>query len=124
MRLILTTAVLTSSISVVSAACAAACPTGGDELPQDQNPNSCNDKIAGAAASHTTVYRHARALRRRPRENEIVLACIGDVTPEVWFAVLADYSNVSAYLPLGICDHCKTTTGEEMLGDAIATAEE
>ena len=53
-----------------------------------------------------------------------MLACIGDVTPEVWFAVLADYSNVSVYLPLGICDHCKTTTGEEMLGDAIATAEE
>lgn len=104
--------------------CAAACPTEAMNSPKIK-PKQLYDKIAGAAASHTTAYvTCTRALRRRPRENEIVLACIGDVTPEVWFAVLADYSNVSAYLPLGICDHCKTTTGEEMLGDAIATAEE
>ena len=104
--------------------CAAACPTEAMNSPKIK-PKQLYDKIAGAAASHTTAYvTCTRALRRRPRENEIVLACIGDVTPEVWFAVLADYSNVSVYLPLGICDHCKTTTGEEMLGEAIATAEE
>ena len=28
------------------------------------------------------------------------------------------------YLPLGICDKCKNTTGEETLGDHIAQAEE
>ena len=54
----------------------------------------------------------------------MVLACVGDVTPEVWFSVLADYPNVSVYLPLDICTNCRNTTGEEMLGEAIATAEE
>ena len=49
---------------------------------------------------------------------------MGDVTPEVWFSVLADSPNVSVYLPLDICTNCRNTTGEEMLGEAIATAEE
>ena len=31
---------------------------------------------------------------------------------------------MSVYLPLGICDKCKNARGEELLGDAIATAEE
>ena len=59
-----------------------------------------------------------------PRENEVVVACVGDITAETWFSVLADYPNVSVYLPLGVCDKCRNTGGEDMLGEAIAKAEE
>ena len=65
-----------------------------------------------------------RALKRVPRENEVVVACVGDVTAETWFSILADYPNVSVYLPLGICDKCRCSKGEEFLGEAIATAED
>lgn len=59
-----------------------------------------------------------------PRENEVVVACVGDITAETWFSVLADYPNVSVYLPLGVCDKCRNTGGEDILGEAIAKAEE
>ena len=104
--------------------CSAACPTEAI-ISNKIKPKTLYDKIAAAATSHTKAYvTCTRALRRIPRENEVVVACIGDVTAEVWFSILADYSNVSVYLPLDICTKCKTTTGEEMLGNAIATAEE
>ncbi|MBM6779664.1 4Fe-4S binding protein [Collinsella tanakaei] len=104
--------------------CAAVCPTEAFVSPRIQ-PKKLYDAIAGAAAAYETAYvTCTRALRRLPRENEVVVACIGDVTPEVWFSVLVDYPNVSVYLPLDICENCKNTTGEEILGNAIATAEE
>ena len=104
--------------------CVAVCPTEAFVSPRIQ-PKKLYDAIAGAAAAYETAYvTCTRALRRLPRENEVVVACIGDVTPEVWFSVLADYPNVSVYLPLDICENCKNTTGEEILGNAIATAEE
>ena len=104
--------------------CVAACPTEAFVSPKIA-PKKLYDRIAEAAAAHETAYvTCTRALKRLPRENEVVLSCVGDVTPEVWAAVLADYPGVSVYLPLGICDNCRNTTGEEMLGDAIATGEE
>ena len=99
-------------------------PDRGVRLAPNQ-PEKLYDAIAAAAAAHETAYvTCTRALRRLPRENEVVVACVGDVTREVWFSILADYPNVSVYLPLDICTHCRNTTGEEMLGEAIATAEE
>ena len=104
--------------------CVAVCPTDAFVSPKIM-PKKLYDAIAGAAAAHDTAYvTCTRALRRIPRENEVVVACVGDVPPEVWFSVMADYPNVSVYLPLGICDNCKNTTGEELLGEHIATAEE
>ncbi len=104
--------------------CVAACPTEALNSPKIR-PKTLYDKIAGAATSHTTAYvACTRALRRMPRENEVVVACIGDITLEVWFSILADFNNVSVYLPLDICERCKTSTGEEALGNAIAQAEE
>lgn len=83
------------------------------------------DEIVSAATSHETAYvTCTRALKRMPRENEVVVACVGDITAETWFSVLADYPNVSVYLPLGVCDKCRNTGGEDILGEAIATAEE
>ncbi len=104
--------------------CVAACPTGA-LIAQKLAPKKLYDAIARAAASHTTAYvTCTRALKRIPRENEVVVACVGAVPSEVWFSIMVEYPNVSVYLPLGICDKCRTTGGEEMLGDAIATAEE
>ena len=104
--------------------CVAACPTEAFVSPRIA-PKKLYDKVAEAAASHETAYvTCTRALRRLPRENEVVLACVGDVTAETWLSILADYPNVSVYLPLDICAKCRNVTGEEALGEAIATAEE
>lgn len=104
--------------------CVSACPTECFFSLKSQ-PKKLYDAIAAAAAAHETAYvTCTRALRRVPRENEVVLACVGDVTPEVWFSILADYPNVSVYLPLDICSNCRNTTGEEQLGAFIAEAEE
>ena len=104
--------------------CVPACPTEAMTSPKTQ-PKKIYDAVVAAAAAHTTAYvTCTRALRRVPRENEVVLACVGDVSAETWFSILADYPNVSVYLPLGVCDKCRNAKGEEVLGEAIATAEE
>ena len=104
--------------------CVSACPTEAFNASRIQ-PKKLYDDVAAAATSHETAYvTCTRALRRRPRENEVLIACVGDVTTETWFSILADYPNVSVYLPLDICTKCRNSQGEEMLGDAIATAEE
>lgn len=104
--------------------CVAACPTEALVSPRIM-PKKLYDAIAGAAAAYKTAYvTCTRALRRVPRANEVVVACVGDVPREVWFSVMADYPNVSVYLPLDICENCKNTTGEDRLGEEIAAAEE
>lgn len=104
--------------------CAAGCPTEAIISPR-LAPKNLYDDIVSAATSHETAYvTCTRALKRMPRENEVVVACVGDITAETWFSVLADYPNVSVYLPLGVCDKCRNTGGEDILGEAIATAEE
>lgn len=104
--------------------CIAACPS---EAISDSHHSARQlyDDIARAAGSHEECYvTCTRALGRAPEENEILLPCVGVVPTEVWFAILADYPNVSVYLPYGICDKCKTTTGEAELSAHIAAAEE
>lgn len=104
--------------------CVAACPTEAFVSPRLQ-PKKLYDAVVRAATAHETAYvTCTRALKRLPRENEVVVACVGDITRETWFAIMADYPNVSVYLPLGICDACRNVRGEEMLGEAIASAEE
>lgn len=104
--------------------CSSVCPVEAFVAPQIM-PKKLYEKIASAAIQYETCYvTCTRALRRIPRDNEICLACIGDVPAEVWFALLCDFDNVSVYMPLDICEKCRTTTGEDSLGDAIATAEE
>ena len=43
---------------------------------------------------------------------------------EVWFSILCDFPNVSVYLPMGVCDRCRTVTGEDAYGEAIGLAEQ
>lgn len=103
--------------------CVPTCPTEAFVSPR-LSPKKVYDAVAAAATAHTTAYvTCTRALKRIPRENEVVLACVGDVTRETWFALMAEFNNISVYLPLGICDKCRNAGGEELLGDAIATAE-
>jgi len=83
------------------------------------------EKIARAASSHEECYvTCTRALGRLPKDNEVLLPCVGAVPREVWFSLIADYDNVNVYLPLGICDKCRTVTGEEAYVGEIAAAEE
>ncbi len=104
--------------------CAPVCPTEAISV-QRYRPKKIYDAIAAAAEAYETAYvTCTRALKRIPRENEVVLACVGEVTTETWFSILMDYPNVSVYLPLDICTACRNAQGEELLGDAIATAEE
>lgn len=104
--------------------CVAVCPTEALSSPT-RSPKSLYDQIAQAATAHTRAYvTCARAIKRIPRDNEVVVGCLGDITRETWFAILVDYPNVRAYLPLDVCTKCRTTTGEEVLGNAIADAEE
>ena len=83
--------------------CVAACPT--DALVSSMHaPKMLYDKICKAA--------------------EVVLPCVGDVSAEVWYSILCEYGNIGIYLPRGICDKCRTTTGEECYTDAITLGEQ
>ena len=104
--------------------CAAVCPTETFATRRHM-PRQVYDQIARAASSYEQCYvTCTRALKRLPKGNEVVLACVGAIPTEMWFSLLADYDNISVYLPLGICDRCRTTTGEATYTEAIATAEE
>lgn len=104
--------------------CAAVCPTETFATRRHM-PRQVYDQIARVASAYEHCYvTCTRALKRLPKGNEVVLACVGAVPRELWFALLADYANISVYLPVGICDRCRTTTGEEVYVDAIGTAEE
>lgn len=103
--------------------CMGVCPT---EVFQTSNqPKSLYDRIARVANTYEHCYiTCTRALKRLPKENEILLPCVGLISKELWFSLLVDYGNISVYLPLGICDRCRTTTGEEVYSEAISQAEE
>ena len=104
--------------------CTAVCPTEAFQA-KILKPQTLYDKIARAASAYEECYvTCTRALKRIPLGNEICLPCVGAISKELWFAILADYVNVKVYLPMGICDRCKTTTGEEFYAEQIATAEE
>ena len=104
--------------------CAAVCPTEAFSTRRHM-PRQVYDQIARVASSYEQCYvTCTRALGRLPQGNEVVLACVGAVPRDLWFSLLADYDNINVYLPVGICDRCRTTTGEETYADAIATAEE
>ena len=104
--------------------CAASCPTEAFQIRKNA-PLALYDKIARAAAAYEQCYvTCTRAIDRIPEPNEIVVPCMGAVSREVWFDLLCDFSNLSVYLPLGACDECRVSTGEDTLGDAIAVAEE
>ena len=102
--------------------CSAACPSESFTAFQI-TPRKLYDRIVRAA----TAFEHAyvtctRSLGRMPEGNEVVLPCVGCVPTEVWYAILADYPNVNVYLPLGICDRCRNTTGEDALAEHNAGA--
>lgn len=104
--------------------CAAVCPVEAFSTRR-HTPRQVYDQIARVASAYEQCYvTCTRALKRLPQGNEVVLACVGAVPRDVWFSLLADYNNISVYLPIGICDRCRTTTGEATYVDAIATAEE
>ncbi len=117
-----------SAISVSDACrkcglCVAACPTDAF-TDSHHSARQLYDRIVEVAATHEMCYvTCTRALRRHPAENEVLLPCVGAVPAEVWFSVLVDYPNLSVFLPKGVCDTCRTTTGEACYMSYIARAE-
>ena len=104
--------------------CAAECPTEAFIIRKNP-PLVLYDKIARVATAYEQCYiTCAHAIGRFPKENEIVLPCVGAVSREVWFGLLCEFPNLSVYLPLGVCDDCGVTTGEEVTMDSIAIAEQ
>jgi MinD superfamily P-loop ATPase len=104
--------------------CAAVCPTETFSSRRHM-PRQVYDQIARVASAYEHCYvTCTRALKRLPKGNEVTLACVGMISREMWFSLLADYDNISVYLPVGICDRCRTTTGEDTYVEAIGTAEE
>lgn len=104
--------------------CLSTCPTEVFQLAKHMS-KQLYDKIARLASTYEQCYvTCTRALGRFPKDNEVVLPCVGVMSAELWFSLLVDYDNVSVYLPDGVCDRCQTTTGEEAYLDAISKAEE
>lgn len=104
--------------------CATVCPTE-TFASRRHMPRQVYDQIARVASSYDRCYvTCTRALKRLPKGNEVVLACVGAISRDLWFSLLADYDNISVYLPIGICDRCRTTTGEQTYTDEISEAEQ
>lgn len=104
--------------------CMSVCQTEAFQLPKHMS-KQLYDRIARIASAYEQCYvTCTRALGRYPKDNEVVLPCVGLLTAELWFSLLVDYDNISVYLPVGICDRCQTTTGEELYVNNIGTAEE
>lgn len=104
--------------------CLSICPTEAFQFPRAMS-KQLYDKIVRIASAYEQCYvTCTRALGRFPKDNEVVLPCVGAITPELWFSLLVDYDNITVYLPEGICDRCQTTTGEQVYVDHISKAEE
>ena len=103
--------------------CVAACPT--DALVSSMHgPRMVYDKICKAAEANEMVYvTCTRALGHVPDAAEIVLPCVGALSAVVWYSILCEYGNVGIYLPTGICDKCRTTTGEDFYTEQISVGE-
>lgn len=103
--------------------CVAACPTEA-LVSQKVMSRELYNKIARAASTYERCYvTCTRALGRIPQPNEVLLPCVGVVSSELWLSLLVDYDNISVYLPVGICDKCRTTTGEETYLNQITGGE-
>lgn len=107
--------------------CFSVCPTGVFMM-QKLTDKALYDRIARVAAAYENCYvtctRAIGRLGRLPMGNEVVLPCVGMLPTEIWFSLLAGFDNVSVYLPLDICDRCRTITGEDVYVFQIGQAEE
>ncbi|MBM7000271.1 4Fe-4S binding protein [bacterium] len=103
--------------------CVAACPTDA-MMSSLYNPRTIYDKICKIAESHEMCYvTCTRALGHAPEDAEVVLPCVGAISAEVWYAILCEYGNVGVYLPRGICEKCRTRTGEDFYTEQISCGE-
>ena len=104
--------------------CIATCPNEAF-ADRTHTPRRLYDQIAKVAGSHNHCYiTCTRAIGHVPADSTVVLPCVGTIPDELMFALLCDFKNISIYLPYGICDRCRTTTGEEAYVGAIGAAEE
>lgn len=104
--------------------CGTVCPTEVFNCGTQQ-PLTLYNTIARKAAQYEKCYISCtRALKRIPEDNEVLLGCVGAISAELWFSLLCEFPNLEVYLPLGICDRCRTVTGELAYSDAIDKGEQ
>ena len=104
--------------------CVATCPTRAIYTAK-ADPKRVYDQLAASAGTGEKAYvTCAQALRKTPPPGVIVLPCLAVMDRELWFALLAAYDNISVYQPVGACEECPYSAGEEFYTEAIATAEE
>ena len=103
--------------------CVPVCPTSA-LVASPIEPRKLYDSIAAASQSGEMAYvTCARALKKNPPAGMVVLPCVGDMTRQLWFSLLAPYANIAIYLPIDVCDDCPCNAGEEMYGEAVMAAE-
>ena len=107
--------------------CMAACPTTAF-ISNKVGAKAIYDRIAKVASAFEVCYltctRAIGKTGRFPKDNEVVLPCVGAVPRDVWLSLLVEAPNISVYLPAGVCAGCDVSTGEDSFADAIAGAEE
>lgn len=104
--------------------CVAVCPTRALYTAK-ADPKHIYDQLAASAGTGERAYvTCAQALRKTPPAGVVVLPCLSVMNRELWFAILAAYDNISVYQPVGTCDECPFSAGEELYTEAIATAED
>ena len=75
--------------------CSVVCPTEVF-VAYKVTPKSLYDRISKVASEYEQCYiTCTRALGRNPKDNEILLPCVGAVSPQTWFALLREYNNLS-----------------------------
>ncbi|MDO5043693.1 MAG: 4Fe-4S binding protein [Coriobacteriia bacterium] len=103
--------------------CVQTCPNNALYITK-YSPDALYRKVSQVAGvQHTAYVTCTRALGHVPEAAQIVLPCVGLISAEVWSAIKLDYPNIAIYLPIGICDKCKTITGEEAYVNEVSLAE-
>ena len=104
--------------------CTQVCPTNALYISK-YSADALYKEISKVAGTQNMAYvTCTRALGHVPEPSQVVLPCVGLISAEVWTSIKYDFPNVAIYLPIGICDKCRTTTGEEVYGNEVMLSEE
>lgn len=103
--------------------CTQVCPTNALYITKYSADALYREVSKVAGVNNMAYVTCTRALGHTPEDSQVVLPCVGLISAEVWTSIKYDFPNVAIYLPIGICDKCKTTTGEEVYGNEVMRCE-
>lgn len=104
--------------------CSAVCPTEALALGRF-DPKALVSAIAPRAEDTEVAYLTCSQIPRKvtPDPRITVLPCLGVLTREVIYALLAEHPNLAIFLPLEACQNCDWGVGEKLYTQAIDEAE-